>query len=237
MASYDDFIAAGTVVFVVWGAIRLRRVFDRWWRIGLTLASAAAWGWIGSRAIALAESYYSGKFRGGSALGLSIGAMWGAYWIARVLGASPAITAGALAPGLSLGQAIFKCGCATVGCCYGLTLAEDRWWAARYEPTDVTLIAGTPAGPPLIPVQGLSAMVFFGLSIFLVVLQRASPKRRVDAWRLYFAVVGLTYAILGFLRGDAWIDQRLHLSVTQVIGVVLVLCVVIGSVIGHRRTR
>ncbi len=100
---------------------------------------------------------------------------------------------------IPLGHAFGRIGCFKGGCCYGMQLSHDAWYAYTYTECLNPL---TPLGVPLLPIQLIEAtclFVLFGVLLFLFF----KMEKEFDCWLVYLGVYGVIRFVLEFFRGDA----------------------------------
>jgi len=109
-----------------------------------------------------------------------LGAGLAAVWYVRAKKMPAWDVADAVAPGLSLGQAIGRLGCFMAGCCYGAE-CDLPWSVVFTDPRGLARL-----GVPLHPVQlyeALANFALFGLLYWVVAPRRRAPGR-VFGWYL-----------------------------------------------------
>lgn len=151
---------------------------------------------------------------------------------ARSLKIDPAAFVVVFPPAVALGQAIGRLGCFAAGCCYG---APGGALAVRFTSETAALVAGTPLGAPLHPVQLYDAVAHLLFAGGLVMAALRAPLRGgyavVGGWAL---VEGVLRWVLETWRGDVargvasqapWITTgRLTSAALATCGLVLLMC-------------
>ncbi|MDR1313065.1 MAG: prolipoprotein diacylglyceryl transferase [Deltaproteobacteria bacterium] len=168
---------------------------------------ALLWGLVGSRA---AYVLFHWRFFAGNPLkildiwsgglmfqGGILGGALAAALAMRRRRASLASVGDALAPALSLGQAIGRAGCFFSGCCYGKT-APDGFPFALVFPAG----GGAPPGRPLYPVQAMEGIGLVVLTLVLFRLYKLKGRPKGLALGAYLAGAGLLRLAMEAFRGD-----------------------------------
>jgi len=137
----------------------------------------------------------------------SAGVFYGGFLVASLVGLwyvrrnrmPLAKTADAVAPGITLAQAIGRVGCLTAGCCYGKPTTVA--WALTFVDPRAHDLTGVPLAVSLHPTQVYHGLADLFLFVLLVVLY---PRKRTDG--VIFWTYVLIYAVLRFIiefyRGD-----------------------------------
>lgn len=171
----------------------------------LGLAMMAS-GLVGAKLLGLLVAVFSGaelnwqELRNAGAVhgGLAFGAVTG-YLLARHYKISVALALDAIAPGVTIGQAIGRFGCLAAGCCFGTESSVP--WAVHFSDPRAAELGGVPLNIGLHPVQLYDAGVHIALCLALVALHRKGLFRG----RL-FGVWSIAEGILRFsvetFRGD-----------------------------------
>jgi phosphatidylglycerol:prolipoprotein diacylglycerol transferase len=165
------------------------------------------WGLVGSRAayVALHWGAFAGRpwrildiwsgglmFQGGI-----LGALLAACATCRLRGSPLAPLADALAPALSLGQALGRAGCLSFGCCYGRPAPPGFPLALTFPPG-----GGAPPGWPLYPVQAMEGAGLLALTGILFLLYRLRGRPRGMVTGAYLLGAGLLRLWAEGYRGD-----------------------------------
>lgn len=171
----------------------------------LGLAMMAS-GLVGAKLLGLLVAVFSGaplswqELRNAGAVhgGLAFGAITG-YLLARHYKISVALALDAIAPGVTIGQAIGRFGCLAAGCCFGRESSAP--WAIHFTHERAAELGGVPLGVGLHPVQLYDAGVHIALCLVLVVLHRKGlfRGRLFGVWCL--AEGFLRFSVESF-RGD-----------------------------------
>ena len=142
----------------------------------------------------------------------------------------------AVAAPLALAQSIGRLGCYAAGCCWGVPLAHDAWWATTFTSAVATEQTGVPLHVPLFPaqlVQWLSDLVLAGILTWLW-RRRPQPPGTVFWW--YLLLYAVSRGTIEIWRGDAarglWFGG--HLSTSQVLSIVAAL-IAIGLLLHGRQ--
>ncbi len=129
-----------------------------------------------------------------------------------------------------LGHAFGRVGCFLGGCCYGIE------YDGPLHCTYSVSLASTPIGVPLFPVQLLESLLLLCLFALLVVLYFRNYSKGTQV-----AVYGIGYSIirfcLEFLRGDKERGGILGVSTSQVLSIVLAICIIVFLIIRYRKTK
>lgn len=170
---------------------------------------------------------------GGVFYGGLIGALPVAWYFARRYDLDGWRTADTMAPAVVIGQSIGRLGCLMAGCCHGLPASVP--WAVTFSSDYAARTVGTPLHTPLHPTQVYESIACLLIFLFLVFL---APRKRFHGQVVvtYVLLYSLARFTIEFFRGDSIrgfirFTDRLALSTSQVIGVLLVLCV--AAVLPH----
>ena len=125
-----------------------------------------------------------------------------------------------LAPAAALGIAIGRLGAFAAGSDYGTT--TDKPWGVIYKHGLAALWSGTPLGIQLHPVQIYEAIVIFTLFALLFF---CLPRRTQDGdlAGIFLFVYGMSLYFLDFYRGTRSFVLHEIISITQLLGIALVL--------------
>ena len=158
-----------------------------------------------------------GVFYGGLFGGLLV-----AFLFARRHHLAPWPTADVLSPGVAVGQAIGRLGCLAAGCCWGRPAQVP--WAVTFTDPYTARTVGTPMDTPLHPSQIYESTAAFLIFLFLLWL---APRKRFQGQvtLVYIALYSAARFGLEFLRGDPRGNWPGGLSTSQIIAIVLLLCV------------
>ncbi|MDR2443989.1 MAG: prolipoprotein diacylglyceryl transferase [Deltaproteobacteria bacterium] len=138
--------------------------------------------------------YWQGglMFQGGLAGGLIL--LFIFYFLGRL---NLLMTGDALAPGLSLGQAIGRLGCLAAGCCYGRP-------APPWFPLSISFPPGAiaPNGLPLYPTQAIESFGLFLLTALMMWRLKTKKFSKGSIMAMYLVGTGCLRLITEFFRGD-----------------------------------
>lgn len=93
-------------------------------------------------------------------------------------------------------QAISRIGCFGAGCCYGLTVAEPKWWTVVYTHPE----ALAPLNIPFHPTQLYSAALSFAIFLTLYFFSYKTYKQHGLTLGLYFMLEGAARFCVDFFR-------------------------------------
>lgn len=140
-------------------------------------------------------------------------------------------TADALAPAVVLGQAIGRIGCFNAGCCYGKSCTLP--WAVTFsDPNSLARL-----NVPLHPTQLYEAI---GNLLIFIVLWAKRKSIRYEGQTLvhYLILYGAMRSVVEIYRGDFRGDTYFGvLSVSQVIGICMIILGVSIEVLRRKKTR
>lgn len=121
-----------------------------------------------------------------------------------------ALTVGGRAHGIALCDSVnagyylaltfLKLGCVSYGCCWGVALTSDTWYATRYVDANAKVLRLQPKlhGVPLFPVSSFMAALFLKNAVFCALLLTMKSYR-----------IGMATALLPFTNA---LDKRLYFS-------------------------
>jgi phosphatidylglycerol:prolipoprotein diacylglycerol transferase len=103
----------------------------------------------------------------------------------------------ALAPALSLGQAVGRVGCFLAGCCHGRTAPDNFPFSVSFPEG-----GGAPSGVPLYPTELMECFGLLALTSFLFLRLKKSPYTPGRVLGFYLLFSGLLRFVLDYYRGD-----------------------------------
>ncbi len=122
-----------------------------------------------------------------------------------------------------LAQTFGRIGCFIAGCCYGTVC--NKAWAVTYTHQNVF----APLYLPLHPAQLYSALILFGIFIFLYCYAQKRKLKTGQLTFLYLMFAGAERFVVDFWRGDRtfFVTDTWGLSVHQLLsgGIVVIACI------------
>ena len=236
LRSYGIVVAIALLVGIWWSAREAERrgfsralVYDLAWVASLAgFAGARLWfAFFSEPALFLAEPWeIFAVWRGGLAFqGALVGGFLAGLWFIRRRALPFWRLAGAVVPGLALGQAVGQIACLLNGDSYGKPTTVS--WAIVYTHPQ----ALAPLGVPLHPVEVYELVGYF--LVFLVVQRVArSAGREGQALVVYAVLYGVTRFAMEFFRGAPPVVAGI--LVPQAVSVLLVAAGLIGAWLGRQ---
>ena len=132
------------------------------------------------------------------------------------------------APSVALGHAFGRLGCFFNGCCYGRPCSLP--WAVTFPPPHV--MAGIPVHPTEVYEALGNLVIFAALTAFY-------RHKRYDGqvWWLYVLGYGILRFVVEFFRGDYDTYYFGHLSIGQLIAMIMIVVAVAALAVSPRRVR
>lgn len=119
-----------------------------------------------------------------------------------------------------LGHALGRIGCLCSGCCYGKP-TDSAIGIVFEHPLDPY----TPVGVKLVPTQIIEALTLVVIFVILLVMQRKGTRRGVNVFA-YCMMYAVARFVIEFYRGDIWRVFNETLTGSQLISLVIIVCVI-----------
>lgn len=129
-----------------------------------------------------------------------------------------------------LGHCVGRIGCHFAGCCYGMEYSGP--FAVTYN----DVLGAVPNGVSLFPVQLLEAVLLFLLFIVLLILyfKKKGEGFLAAGYLISYAIIRF---ILEFFRGDKARGILLGLSTSQIISILIIVCVTVILILNKRKKK
>ena len=131
---------------------------------------------------------------------------------------------------LPFGHALGRIGCHASGCCYGIE------YDGPFNVVYTESLGLTPLGTPLFPIQLLEAVILLILFIVLLIVFLKTEKRGLVTGIYLYAYSVLRF-ILEFFRGDLERGKFMRLSTSQIVSILIIVCLSIIIIVSAKRRK